>query len=335
MRAWRFVDGFGFDNLRIVDLPEAAPGPGQALVQVRACSLNFRDLVVTKGGYGRAVKAPLTPLSDGAGEVIAVGEGVTRVKPGDRVCGIFMQRWLSGPPDDDKAASAMGGAINGMLAEQVCLNAEGLVRFPDHLSFTEAATLPCAAVTAWNALFRSGNLTPGESVVVQGTGGVSVFALQFAALAGARVIATSSSDQKLERVRALGAVAGINYRTTPEWDKPVKELTNGIGADHIVEVGGGGTLPASIRAARRGGHIALIGVVAGTAEVDTRPVFLKSLRVHGIYVGSREMFEEMNRAISAHQLRPVVDRVFAFDQAIDAMRYLETGAHFGKVCLER
>jgi NADPH:quinone reductase-like Zn-dependent oxidoreductase len=317
----------------MVELPEARPGPGQAVVRVRACSLNYRDLVVSKGGYGRAVKPPLTPLSDGAGEVTAVGPGVTRVKPGDRVCGIFMQRWLAGAPDDDKAASALGGAIDGMLAEQVCLNADGLVQIPGHLSFEEAAALPCAAVTAWNALIRSGAVRPGQSVLVLGTGGVSLFALQFAKLAGARVIATSSSDQKLARVRQMGADETINYRATPDWDKTVRALTGGTGVDHVVEVGGAGTLPLSMKAVARGGHIALIGVLAGQGEIDPRPLFMKSARLQGIYVGSREMFEEMNRAISLAGLRPVVDRVFNFEEIADAMRYMESGAHFGKICI--
>jgi NADPH:quinone reductase-like Zn-dependent oxidoreductase len=333
LRAWRFVEAFGFENLRLVDIPDAAPEPGQAVVRVRACSLNYRDLVLAKGGYGRAVKPPITPLSDGAGEVIAVGAGVTRVKPGDRVCGIFMQSWLAGGPDDAKAASAMGGAIDGMLAGQVCLSAEGLVHFPAHLSFEEAATLPCAAITAWNALFRSGALRPGQSVLLLGTGGVSVFALQFAKFAGARVIMTSSSDEKLVRVRQMGGDETINYRATPEWDKRVRELTGGTGVDHVVEVGGAGTLPLSIRAVARGGHIALIGVLSGGGEIDPRPILMKSIRLQGIYVGSREMFEEMNRAISLARLRPVLDRVFEFTEAVEAIHYMESGAHFGKICI--
>ena len=328
MRAWRFTDTFGLDNLHLVDLPEPVPGPGQAVVRVRACSLNYRDLVLSKGGYGRAVKAPLTPLSDGAGEVVAVGPGVSRVKPGDRVCAIFMQRWLSGGPDDDRFASALGGGLDGMLAEQVCLDAEGLVHFPAHLSFQEAATLPCAAVTAWNSLFHSGGLQPGETVLVLGTGGVSIFALQFAKLAGARVVVTSSSDEKLARVTAMGADAVVNYKTNPDWEKAV-----GSNIDHVVEVGGAGTLPRSIKAVRRGGYIALIGVLAGQGEIDPRPILVKSIRLQGIYVGSREMFEDMNRAIELAQLRPVVDRVFPFEEAKQAFAHLESAAHFGKLCI--
>lgn len=331
MKAWRFTEGFGPENLKIVELPEPLPGPGEALVRVRACALNYRDLVIMQGGYGGGVKAPLTPLSDGAGEVIAVGDGVTRVKPGDHVAGIFMQDWIEGPPDDTKANSALGGAIQGMMAEKVCLGADGLVHYPEHLSFEEAATLPCAAVTAWNALFRSGGLRPGETVLLQGSGGVSVFALQFAKMAGARIIITSSSDAKLERLKAMGAHGGVNYRTTPDWDKPVRRLTNGIGVDHVVEVGGPGTLPLSSKSVRRGGHIALIGVLAGRGEFDPRLMMLKGARLQGIYVGSREMFEEMNRAIGLATLKPVIDRVFEFSALHEGLNHLASGAHFGKV----
>jgi NADPH:quinone reductase-like Zn-dependent oxidoreductase len=333
MKSWRFLESFGIENLRSVDVPDPVPGPGQAVVRVRACSLNYRDLVVAKGGYGRAVKPPLTPLSDGAGEVVSIGAGVTRVKPGDRVCGIFMQSWIDGAVDDAKFASAMGGAIDGMLAEQVCLSAEGLVQIPDHLSFEEAATLPCAAVTAWNALFVSGGIRSGDSVLVLGTGGVSIFALQFAHMAGARVIATSSSGAKLEKLREMGASAVINYKTNPEWDKPVRDLTGGVGVDHVVEVGGAGTLPLSIKSVRRGGHIALIGVLTGGGEIDPRPILIKSIRIQGLYVGSREMFEAMNRAIALYGFKPVIGRVFPANDIVEAMHYMASGAHFGKVCV--
>ncbi len=303
------------------------------MVRVRACSVNYRDLAVLRGAYGANVKPPLIPLSDGAGEVLAVGPGVTRVKPGDRVAAAFMQDWIEGPADDLKANSALGGAIDGMMAEQVCLDAEGLVRFPEHLSFEEAAALPCAAVTAWHALFRSGGLKPGESVLLQGTGGVSTFALQFAKMAGARVIATSSSEAKMQRLRLMAADDVINYKTTPDWDKPVRQLTGGVGVDHVVEVGGAGTLPLSSKAVRRGGHIALIGVLAGRGEFDPRLMMLKSARLQGIFVGSREMFEEMNRAIALAGMRPVLDRVFEFGELHQALQHLESGAHFGKICL--
>ena len=334
MKAWRFLKTFGLENLSCVELPDPRPGPGQAVVRVRACSLNYRDLVVSKGGYGRAVKPPLTPLSDGAGEVVEVGEGVTRVKPGDRVAAIFMQGWLDGPPDDAKAATALGGSLDGMLAEKVCLDASGLVRFPDHLSFEEAASLPCAAVTAWHSLFDSGRLQPGQTVLVQGSGGVSIFALQFAKMAGAQVIATTSGrGDKEARLRSLGADLVINYLATPEWDRAVREFTAGTGVDHVIEVGGAGTLPLSLKAVRRGGHIALIGVLSGGGEVDPRFIFLKQVRIQGIYVGARQMFEDMNRALASSRIHPVIDRVFPFDEAPAAYAYLESGAHFGKVCI--
>jgi NADPH:quinone reductase-like Zn-dependent oxidoreductase len=334
VKTWRFTEGFGAENLKIVELPDPVPGPGEAVVRVRACSLNFRDLAVMRGAYGGNVKAPLTPLSDGAGEVTEVGPGVTRLKPGDHVAAIFMQDWLEGKaPDDAQSNSALGGAIDGMMAEKVCLKADGLVHFPGHLSFEEAATLPCAAVTAWNALFRSGGLKPGESVLLLGTGGVSIFGLQFAKMAGARVIATSSSDTKMERLRTMGADAVINYKTSPEWDKAVKKLTDGVGVDHVVEVGGVGTLPLTSKAVRRGGHIALIGVLAGRGEFDPRLMMLKSARLQGIFVGSREMFEDMNRAISVGGLRPVIDRVFEFGELHEALHHMANGAHFGKICI--
>jgi NADPH:quinone reductase-like Zn-dependent oxidoreductase len=334
MRAWRFSKAFGLENLEKVELPEPAPGPGQAVVRVRACSLNYRDLVVSRGAYGKAVKPPLIPLSDGAGEVIAIGEGVTRVKAGDRVAAAFMQGWIDGQPDDAGAATALGGAIDGMFAEQVCLNADGLIPIPGHLNFEEAASLPCAAVTAWHSLFDSGGLRPGQTVLVLGSGGVSVFALQFAKHAGARVIATTSGRAgKEERLRSLGADAVINYLATPEWDRAARDFTGGVGVDHVLEVGGAGTLPLSLKSIRRGGHIALIGVLAGGGEIDPRFIFVKQARIQGIYVGSRRMFEEMNRAIGASGMRPVIDRVFDFDDARAAYEYLESGAHFGKVCI--
>jgi NADPH:quinone reductase-like Zn-dependent oxidoreductase len=334
VKAWRFTDGLGLENLKIVELPDPVPQAGEVVVRVRACSLNYRDLAVMRGAYGGGVKAPLIPLSDGAGEVTDVGTGVSRVKTGERVAGIFMQDWLAGAaPDDAQANSARGGAIDGMMAEKVCVKADGLVHFPDHLSFEEAATLPCAAVTAWNGLVRSGGVKPGESVLLQGSGGVSVFALQFAKMAGARVIMTSGSEAKMERLRSMGADAVINYRTTTDWDKPVRTLTDGAGVDHVIEVGGAGTLPLSSKAVRRGGHIALIGVLAGGGQFDPRLMMVKSVRLQGVYVGSREMFEEMNRAIALERIRPVVDRVFEFGELPGALSYMESGAHFGKICV--
>jgi NADPH:quinone reductase-like Zn-dependent oxidoreductase len=332
MRAYRVHEFGGPDSLRLDDLPEPTAGPGQVLVRVRAVSLNYRDLLVIKGHYNRNLKLPMVPLSDASGEVAAVGAGVTRWKAGDRVAGVFLQGWIEGEPTDAKAKTALGGAIEGVLAETVVFREEGLVALPEHLSFEEGATLPCAAVTAWHALFVDDPIRPGESVLVQGTGGVSIFALQFARAAGARVIVTSSHDDKLERARQLGASAVINYKTTPDWDKPARALTGDVGVDHIVEVGGSGTLARSLKAVRTGGRISVIGVLAGASgELSLIPVLMRNIRLQGIFVGSRAMFEAMNRAIVEHQIRPVVDRVFSFDEAREALRYMETGAHFGKI----
>jgi NADPH:quinone reductase-like Zn-dependent oxidoreductase len=280
------------------------------------------------------MRLPLIPLSDGVGEVVAVGDGVTRVKTGQRVAGIFMQQWLAGEPTEAAAKSSLGGGGPGMLAEYVVLHEDGVVGVPEHLSDEEAATLPCAAVTAWHALVSEGNLKAGDTVLTQGTGGVSLFALQFARLTGARVIITSSSDAKLERALKLGASDGINYKTTPDWEKRVRQLTGNVGVDHVVELGGAGTLGKSFQAVRIGGRISLIGVLTGgSGEVNPIPVLMKNLHVQGIYVGSREMFESMNKAIGLHTMRPVVDRVFPFGEVSAALRYVESGAHFGKVCI--
>src|SRR6266478_816422 len=333
MKAYEIRDTFGVDALALSERPDPKPGPGQVVVKTKAVALNFRDLLVVKGDYSRKLPLPLTPCSDCAGEVTAVGEGVTRVKVGDRVAGIFMQTWLDGEVTESKAKSALGAAIGGVLAESVLLHENGLVHIPPHLSFEEAATLPCAGVTAWHALITEGGVKPGDTVLTLGSGGVSLFAVQFAKLAGARVIATSSSDEKLSRLCGLGASEGINYKTTPEWDKRVRELT-GAGVDHIVEVGGAATLPKSLKAVRMGGTISLIGNVAGGGEVNPVPVLMKTIRLQGIFVGSRVMFEAMNRAIAEHALRPVVDRVFPFAEAREAMHYMESGAHFGKVCIQ-
>jgi NADPH:quinone reductase-like Zn-dependent oxidoreductase len=333
MRVFELREAAGIDSLELTERAEPRPGPGQVLVRMRAASLNYRDLIVVKGGLGPALPLPLVPLSDGAGEVVEVGPGVERVKPGDRVAGTFFQRWVTGPITDEAAASALGGAIDGVLAELVVFEQDGVVHIPEHLNWEEAACLPCAALTAWNALFESGSVRPGEIVLTQGTGGVSVFALQFARLAGATVIATTSSDAKAERLRALGAAEVINYRTTPEWSKSARSSSGNRGVDHVVEVGGSGTFEQSLRAVRRGGTISFIGRLAAPAEFNANWIFIKSVRVQGIYVGSREMFENMNRAIRAAGLRPVVDRVFPFEEARQALRYMESGAHFGKVCI--
>jgi NADPH:quinone reductase-like Zn-dependent oxidoreductase len=333
VKAYRLHAFGGPDSLQRDDMPSPAPGPGQVLIRVRAVSLNYRDLLLSKGLYNPKLHLPVIPVSDGAGEVVATGAGATRFAPGHRVAACFMPGWIDGELDEAKARTALGAEAPGMLAEEVVLPEEGLVSIPAHLSFEEAATLPCAAVTAWHALFERGGIKPGHTVLTLGTGGVSIFALQFAHLAGARVIATSSSDQKLARALELGAADGINYRTTPEWDKRARELTSGRGVDHVVEVGGAGTLPRSVRAVRLGGHVALIGVLSGGGEVNPMPILMKGVRLQGIFVGSRAMFEAMNGAIETSRLHPVIDRVFAFDQAVEALKYLESGAHVGKVII--
>jgi NADPH:quinone reductase-like Zn-dependent oxidoreductase len=335
MKVWELQGGFGLQQLALTTRPEPQPGSGQVIVRVRSVSLNYRDLLVVKGQYDPRLQLPRIPCSDGAGDVAAVGPGVTRVKPGDRVAGAFMQDWICGPVAAAKVRSALGGNLDGMLAEYVLLDERGVVKFPAHLSFAEAAALPCAALTAWHALTCQGGLKPGESVLAQGTGGVSIFALQFAKLCGARVIITSSSDEKLDRAKALGADHTINYRANPEWDKRAHELAGGQGVDRIVEVGGAGTLNKSLRAARLGGVIALIGVLAGAAgPIDTVLILMRSLRIEGIYVGNREMFEQMNQAIEHHRLRPIIDRTFAFQEARAAFEFLASGAHFGKVAID-
>jgi NADPH:quinone reductase-like Zn-dependent oxidoreductase len=328
MRAWTISDGFGIDNLRLVDRPEPTPGPGQVIVAVRAVSLNYRDLMMTKGQYNPKLPLPRIPCSDGAGEVVAVGSNVTRVKVGDRVCAIFMQKWIDGQLNDEAARSNLGGDADGMCAERVLLSSEGVVRFPAHLSYEEAATLPCAAVTAWNALR---DLREGESVLVQGTGGVSIFALQIAKLRGGRVLVTSSSDEKLAKAIQMGAVAGTNYKSNPDWDKWAKSQTNGLGVDHVVEVGGAGTLEKSLKAVRLGGSVALIGVLSGMGTVNPLPILMRGITVRGIFVGSRKMFEDMNALFDEHKARPVIDRAFAFEEFPQALRHLESAAHFGKV----
>ncbi|HTT97988.1 MAG TPA: NAD(P)-dependent alcohol dehydrogenase, partial [Rhizomicrobium sp.] len=276
----------------------------------------------------------LVPLSDGAGEVAEIGAGVTRVKPGDRVAPVFMQTWIGGDIEPDHAASSLGGAIHGVLAEYAVFSQDGLVKLPEHLSFEEGATLPCAAVTAWNALYGGRPLRVGESVLVLGTGGVSIFALQLAHAAGARVIATSSSDGKLAQAKALGASDGVNYREHAEWQDEVLRLTGGRGVDHVIEVGGAGTLPRSVASARLGGQVHQIGVRAGgEGSIDPAVSMRKGLILRGIYVGSRQMFEAMNRAIALHRIAPVIDRVFGFEEAKDAYRHLESQKHVGKVVI--
>jgi NADPH:quinone reductase-like Zn-dependent oxidoreductase len=334
MKLFELRDGFGFDHLLPAEWPTPEPGPREALVRIRAASLNYRDLLVIEGKYNPRMQLPRVPLSDGAGEIAAVGAEVVDWKPGDRVVMPFFPAWREGSLTREKAASALGGDVDGVLSEYITVPAECLLPLPEHLDFIQAAALPCAAVTAWNGLFMAGALQPGQTVLLQGTGGVSLFGLQLAHAAGARVILLSSSDAKLERARGLGADETINYQAVPDWEKKVLELTGGEGVDLTLEVGGAGTLPKTLRATRHGGRISLIGVLAGGGgDLQIFPILHKMLAIHGIYVGSRAMFAELNRFLIRQQMVPVVDRVFDFAETPAALHYFREGRHFGKVCV--
>jgi len=334
--AKRFVikDAFGIDNLSLVETDIPTPGPNQVTVKMKAASLNYRDLLVTQGLYDPKQIPGLVPLSDGVGVVHAVGPGVTRVKQGDRVCTTFFQRWFKGTPTLDEMRSTLGSPIDGALCEYMLLDSEGCVHAPKELSDEEAATLPCAALTAWTALVTEGGIKAGDTILTQGTGGVSLFALQFARLFGARVIATSGSEKKIEKLKELGASETINYQRQADWGKIAKEMTGGVGVDHVIEVGGANTLEQSFKSIRPRGRISIIGVLSGiSTPVNLRYFISGALTVQGIFVGHRESFEAMNRAIETNALRPVIDRVFPFDQAPEAMNYMLSQKHFGKVCI--
>jgi len=332
------LNAFGLDHLSLEPAPLPAPGPNDVHVRLRAASLNFRDLMVVLGLYNPKMQLPRILGSDAAGKVIAIGTDVTRFKPGDRVCTLFFQDWLDGEIQPLTGKSALGATIDGVFTTERILPESGLIHTPAHLSFEEAATLPCAALTAWNALVEQGHLRAGQTVLVQGTGGVSLFALQFAKMHGATVILTSSSDEKLDRGRRLGAGHTINYKSTPDWDKSAKDLTNNVGVDHVVEVGGQGTIARSLSAVRPSGHVHVIGVLSGTGAdagpgIDVRSILTKSVHINGIYVGSRAMFERMNAAIAANKLKPVIDRVFPFANFRSAFEHMQNGSHFGKIVL--
>ena len=320
-------------SLRLREHPIPSPGKGEVVVRMRAASLNYRDLLAAWGQLP-GIKPGLIPLSDGAGEVLAVGDAVHRVKPGDRVVAAFNQTWISGRPEMEFMREMLGGPVDGVLAEYVLLNQQGLERFPGYLSFEEAATLPCAAVTAWSSLHCGLPLLPGQTVLVQGTGGVSIFALQLAKTFGCRVIATTSSEEKAERLRKLGADGIVNYAQTPEWGAAVRALTGGRGVDRVVEVGGPGTLEQSIACAAFNAQIALVGFVGGLgAQINPRLLMRGGLSTHSIAVGSRADLAKLLAAAETTQLRPVIDQVFAFAQAADAYRRLEGRGHFGKVVI--
>ncbi|HXE63616.1 MAG TPA: NAD(P)-dependent alcohol dehydrogenase [Bryobacteraceae bacterium] len=328
------IQEFGIENLARVEADKPRPGFGQVLVRLHAASLNYRDYMVVNGTYNPKMKRPLVPLSDGAGVVEEVGDNVTQFKKGDRVAGCFFQGWRDGPPTREKVKSALGGGIDGVLREFMLFSEDGLVSAPHSLSDEETAALPCAALVAWHALFEDNPALPGETVLIQGTGGVSIFALQFAISAGLRTIVTSSSEEKLARVRQLGATDTVNYKKAPDWEEIARKLTGGEGVDRVIEVGGVDTLPRSLKAVRMQGTVSVIGALSGgDPAVSPVPILMNSIRVQGVYVGSRAMFQRMNRAIELHRIKPVIDKTFQWTEIKEALRYMESQQHFGKICL--
>ena len=336
MRAYQLLKyGAGIEALVKVDRPDPKPAYRQVLVKIAACSVNFRDLGIVRGSYRIRVPDNIIPLSDGAGEVVDVGAGVKRIKVGNRVAGCFFQRWLAGEPNPDVHSSALGGGIDGMLAEYAVLEEDGVVKLPEHLSFEEGATLPCAAVTAWYALVEHGKVIAGQTVLLQGTGGLSIFGLQFAHAMGVQTVVTSSSDEKLARAKSLGANYTINYKTVADWDKAAKGFTGGRGVDQVIEVGGAGTLTRSFGSIRVGGKISLIGGLSGPAtELNPGLILARRADVQGISVGSTQTFETMNRAIATNAIKPVVDKVFGFNEVHAAYRHMASGLHFGKIVIQ-
>jgi NADPH:quinone reductase-like Zn-dependent oxidoreductase len=336
MRVFQIEGEWGMDHLKLSTRPDPTPGPGEVLVQMRASSLNYRDLVVPDRGYGNHTGTlPLIPVSDGSGVVSAIGPGVKRVAVGDRVCPTYFQRWTGGEPNLERLTQSLGGPIDGTMADFMCLPEEGVVKVPAYLSDTEAASLPCAALTAWSALVTNSNTRPGDRVLIQGCGGVALFAVAFAKMLGAHVTVISSNEDRIARVKALGADAAINYREVPEWAKATREITGGNGYDLILELGGEKTLPQSLRCIRPGGTIAMIGILSGSAMATSLGlVITRQVRLQGVTVGHRDGFEAMLRAMEQHRIKPVVDRVFAFDELKEAMAYLKSGAQFGKVCIQ-
>ncbi len=334
MKAWVVDGGFGLSHLSMIERPMPVAKSGEVVVKVRAVSLNFRDLLMVKGLYNPRQPLPLVPVSDGVGEIIAIGDGVTSVKIGERVASTFFQDWQSGEPTKHKLRSTLGGPIDGMLAEYVVLSEHGVVPVPQHLTDTEAATLPCAALTAWNALAENGRAKSGDTVVLLGTGGVSMFALQFAQQMGMNIVVVSGSDEKLALAKNLGACHLINRVQTPHWSKIIKEITSDVGADHVVELGGASTFAESIASLRPGGLVSVIGIVGGDqVTCQLTSILMNNIRIQGLMVGHREMFLAMNKAITVHRTKPVIDRVFAFNEAKQAFSYLEAGQHIGKICL--
>ncbi len=332
MKAYEIVSDGGIDALEINTRPDPKPGPGEVLIRVRASSINYRDLMTVLDPIPRGIAFPRIPNSDGAGEVLEVGEGVSLFQIGDNVCGTFMQGWLDGSISPEYMGKALGGTAEGMLTELRVVDENGLVKVPSGLSFEEASTLPCAAVTAWNSVAEVARVKSGDTVLLLGTGGVSIFALQICKMLGARVIITSSNDAKLDRARILGAWKTLNYNSIPNWDEAVLDFTNGLGVDHTVEVGGAGTLDRSINATKTGGSIGLIGVLSG-GTFNPTAIMRKSIKMQGIYVGNRRMFQDLNRAIEMHGLKPVIDEIFDFIDARESFHMMRRAAHFGKIVI--
>ena len=335
MRVFQIEGNWGIENLKISTRPDPKPGPGQVLLRMRASSINYRDPIVPLKAYGsQSGDLPLIPVSDGVGDVIEIGAGVTRVKVGDRACPAYFQTWISGEPNTNRLTQSLGGPLDGTMAELMCLSEEGVVKVPEYLTNLEASTLPCAALTAWSALVECGHIKPGEQLLIQGSGGVALFALQFAKMLGAHVTVISSSDAKIERLREMGADATINYSQTPEWGKAARVLTDGRGFDHILEVGGEKTLPQSLRCIRPGGTLSMIGILSGAAmSTSLGLIITRQVRMQGITVGHRDGLEAMLRAMSQHQIHPVIDKVFDFEELKESFDYIQSGKQFGKICI--
>jgi len=335
MRVFQVEGNWGIENLKISTRPDPTPGPGQVLLRMRASSINYRDPIVPMKAYGsQSGDLPLIPVSDGVGDVIEIGPGVTRVKVGDRACPAYFQTWISGEPNTNRLTQSLGGPLDGTMAEFMCLSEEGVVKVPEYLTNLEASTLPCAALTAWSALVECGHIKPGEQLLIQGSGGVALFALQFAKMLGAHVTVISSSDAKIERLREMGADETINYSQTPEWGKAARVLTEGRGFDHILEVGGEKTLPQSLRCIRPGGTLSMIGILSGAAmSTSLGLIITRQVRLQGITVGHRDGLEAMLRAMSQHQIHPVIDKVFDFEALKESFDYIKSGQQFGKICI--
>ena len=334
MQAYQVLTDAGFNDIKLNDIADPKPADDEIIVKMRACSLNYRDLLIPLGGYPRNETRPVIPLSDGAGEVVEVGSAVSRFKPGDRVMGNFFQDWVTGPVDEAGLCSALGGGIDGVLSEYFVMKEHGTLSIPDSYSYEEAAALPCAAVTAWHALVPLGKIKSNDTILLQGTGGVSIFGLQIAKAFGANVIITSSSDEKLSRAKQMGADHLINYKTTPDWDQAVMDITGGLGVDNVLEVGGVGTFEKSIASTKLYGTISMIGILTGfDGPAFNLSVALNLLHVNGVYVGSVEMFQDMLQVFTNHNIKPVVDKTFSFEHALDAYQMLSDAKHFGKIVI--